>query len=261
MILKEYFRGQFPMKAAGTRNMVVRSKIRKGTSLEISAVKEEDAGRFICEADGRRQEHTLVVVSVSASPSADLQLGSEATLQCKVAGLDPVSTGQWKGPDGRPTSESNVVELKPITHSDAGTWVCTFSHDGRTHDFSLDIKVQGPAPQTAAPPPSQTSGDKSSCSGCGTAPPASALLLGLSWWVWVAGGVGCLVVVLLVVFVIVLCKRIKRRKRKFLTMKNGQHPLKSKPYCQCDRPAAAKPRQGRRREKPSAPPLQPLLIQ
>lgn len=34
----------------------------------------------------------------------------------------------------------------------------------------------------------------------------------LDWWVWVAVGLGGLVVVLLMVFVIVMCKRIRRRK-------------------------------------------------
>ena len=36
--------------------------------------------------------------------------------------------------------------------------------------------------------------------------------LGLSWWMWVAVGVGGLVVVFLMVLVIALCRRIKRRK-------------------------------------------------
>ena len=66
-------------------------------------------------------------------------------------------------------------------------------------------------PETSAP--AKSGGNKTS------KPPSSpgntpegALLLGLSWWVWLAIGVGCLVVVLLMVFVIVMCKRIKRRK-------------------------------------------------
>lgn len=43
-------------------------------------------------------------------------------------------------------------------------------------------------------------------------PPPPLLLLGLSWWLWVVIGVGCLIVVVLMFFVIYLCKRIQRKK-------------------------------------------------
>lgn len=80
-------------------------------------------------------------VSVSASPSADLQLGSEATLQCQVKGLMPDYAVQWKRPGGSPHTTSQVVQLKSVARSDAGTWQCTFSHDGVTYNENLDIKV------------------------------------------------------------------------------------------------------------------------
>lgn len=82
-------------------------------------------------------------------------------------------------------------------------------------------------------------------------------LLGLSWWVWVAVGVGGLVSLLLLVFAIILCQKIRRKKRrKYLRVKNATQPLKPRKYCECNRPtAAAKPQQGRRREKPSPLPL------
>ncbi|XP_078108718.1 neural cell adhesion molecule 1-like isoform X2 [Sander vitreus] len=230
----------------------------KVTSLEISGVREEDVGKFICTADGRSYEHTLLVVSVSASPSSELQLGSEATLQCQVKGLNPPdSPVQWKRPDGSPHSGSQTVQLKSVARSDAGNWKCTFSHEGATYSESLEIKVQEPVPETAAPSPSPSS-KKITQPGVNQSPSTDAVLLGLKWWMLVALGVGCVVVVLLMVFVIVLCKRFKRRKRRFLNKKNGRQP---KTYCQCDRPAAAaKPQQGRRKKKPSALPLQPLLI-
>lgn len=248
-------------KASRTADIVGRSKVKQDTKLEISAVKEEDAGKFICTADGSHHEHILLVVSVWATPSNELQLGSEATLHCRVKGLDQDPSVQWKRPDGSPHSGS----FKSATRSDAGTWECVFSHHGETYKRSLTIKVQEPEAATPSSPQSSNDVLKPSCPDCVThqasLTPSVALLLGLSWWVWVAVGVGCLVVVLLMVFVIVLCKRIKRKKRKFQTMKNGRQPLKPKKYCQCDCPAAAaKPQQGRRREKPSAPPLQPLLM-
>lgn len=40
-----------------------RSKLKSETTLEISGVREEDVGKFICTADGTSYEHTLLVVS------------------------------------------------------------------------------------------------------------------------------------------------------------------------------------------------------
>ncbi|TNN54526.1 hypothetical protein EYF80_035229 [Liparis tanakae] len=246
-------------------DILQRSKVSSQTKLEISDVTEEDAGKFVCNADGRREEHTLLVASVWASPTADLQLGSEATLHCQVSGLDRDSAVSWTSPDGSPHSG----RLESVRRSDAGTWQCVFSIDGGVYSQNLAIEVQGPAPETVAPPSS--SSPSTSCLDCeyhlrsllGVArppPSAAAPLLGLSRWVWLTAGGGCLAVALLLVFVVVLCERIKRKKRKHRVMKNGRQKPKS--YCQCDCPAAAaKPQRGRRRETPSAPPLQapPLL--
>lgn len=82
-------------------------------------------------------------VSVSASPSADLQLGSEATLQCQVKGLMPEYAVQWERPGGSPHITSQVVQLKSVARSDAGAWNCTFSYDEMTYSESLNIKVKG----------------------------------------------------------------------------------------------------------------------
>ncbi|XP_054477632.1 uncharacterized protein LOC129109559 [Anoplopoma fimbria] len=243
----------FPSKGKG--EIVTNSKVKQ-TKLEIVLVKKEYAGKFICIADENRQEHTLLVASVSvkASPSTELQLGSEAELDCQVEGLDQGSTATWKRPDG--SLHSGI--LKSVDHSDEGDWECTFPSGGETYSQILAIKVKGPTPVPADPTLSQGT----TCVDCVTHPPSvTAFLLGLSWWVWVAVGAGCLVVVLLLVFVIILCKRIKKKQGKFQAMKNGRQPLKPKKYCKCDSPAAAaKPQQKRRREKPSALPPQPLLM-
>ncbi|XP_033497386.1 limbic system-associated membrane protein isoform X1 [Epinephelus lanceolatus] len=253
---------KYSFPRTGKSDTALRSKIRPETRLEIAGVTMQDAGKFTCKADGKSYQHTLLVVLVSASSSGDLLLGSEVTLKCQVTGMNPDSTVQWKRPDGRSHAGSQA-ELKSVARSDAGTWNCMFSYDGTTYSESLEIKVQ--EPKTTAPPPTQKSKDngKPSCLDCVTHPkPNDALLLGLSWWMWVAIGVGCLLVLLLIVLIVVLRERNKRRKRKFRSMKNGGLPMRPKNYCQCNRPAAAaKPQQGRRREKPSAPPLQPLLME
>ncbi|XP_076593892.1 T-cell surface glycoprotein CD4-like [Chaetodon auriga] len=240
-----------PLK--GESEIADRSRL-SGTDLRIRGVKEQDAGKFTCIIDGKSQEHTLLVVSLSLRSSADLRLGSEATLECNVKGVNPEPAVQWKRPGGSVHTESQIAQLKPLARSDEGTWSCTFSHAGKAHSESIEIKVAEPVRTTLAPVPPKNSKDV-------TVPKPPKTPMGLSWWMWVVIGVGCVVVLLLMVFVICLCRRIKRRKRVLRKMKNGrQRPMPAQ-YCQCNRPtAAAKPQQGRRREKPSAPPLQPLLM-
>ncbi|XP_036930936.1 CD4-2 molecule, tandem duplicate 2 [Acanthopagrus latus] len=254
--------GKFSRK--GQTDLGRRSAVKQ-SNLVISNVKPADAGSFTCMADGRIQQKALVVVSVSADPSVELHPGSKVTLQCEVNGLSPSSTIQWQRPDGSSLAgPSQTVE--PVALSDAGTWACTFTYGGQTYTQNLPIKVKEPV-TTTTPPLVSSKNSKNDPKNPETPstsdlPNAAGQLLGLSWWMWVVIGVGCLVVVLLMVLVIVLCKRIKRRKRKLQMMKDGRQLLTPRQYCQCNCPAAAaKPQQGRRREKPSVPPLQPLLME
>ncbi|KAI4811685.1 hypothetical protein KUCAC02_014562 [Chaenocephalus aceratus] len=223
-------------KRKGNSAIALRSKDYRETNLQISGLKEEDAGKFTCTVDGKSQEHTLLVVSVSADPpvTAGGRRGFAAVWgqRSRLGGAAVEESKRTKT-----TQKPFVLNLFP---SDAGTWECLYSHEGVEYKESLVIKVKGSVPQY---PP-----------GVSQSPSVTSLLLGLRWWVWVAVGVGSLVVFLLVVLVTVLCKRIKRRKKRYLKMKMGRLPLQPKQYCQCERPAAAeKPRQGRRREKPKAP--------
>ncbi|XP_070823044.1 T-cell surface glycoprotein CD4-like [Chaetodon trifascialis] len=245
-----------PAPRKGQGEIVERSRL-SNTDLRIRGVKEQDAGKFTCQVDGKSHEHILLVVSVSLRSSADLRLDSEVWLECNVKGLNPGPAVRWTRPDGSVHTESQIAHLKPLARSDEGTWSCTFSHAGKTHSEIIEIKVKEPVRTTLAPVPSKNPKDVRVIN-----PPLDTKPgLGLSWWMWVVIGVGCVVVLLLMVFVICLCKRIKRRKRILRKMKNGRQRPMPEQYCQCNRPtAAAKPQQGRRREKPSAPPLQPLLM-
>ncbi|KAK1895275.1 T-cell surface glycoprotein CD4 [Dissostichus eleginoides] len=244
-------RGGFKRK--GTGATALRSMEQGDTNLQISRLKEEDAGKFTCIVDRKSQEHTLLVVSVSADPPGELQVGAEASLQCGVRGHDSVAQ-QWRSPKGQKTL-SGTFRLESVALSDAGTWECVFSLEGVEYRESLVIKVKEPA-STQKPESTPIHGSVPRYPpNVSQSPSVTSLLLGLRWWVWVAVGVGFLIVLLLVVLVILLCKRIQRRKRRYLKMKMGRLPLQPKEYCQCERPAAAeKPRQGRRREKPKAPP-------
>ncbi|KAF0045538.1 hypothetical protein F2P81_002067 [Scophthalmus maximus] len=147
---------------------------------------------------------------VSASPPEELPPGSNVTLHCEVKGLNPGSTVQWTGPDGRPHAVSETVHLQRVAPSDAGTWVCAFSYDGQTYSENLDIKVRDPARKVITSPPPRIVDQQTTYPSCDLKPHSGVGRLG--WWLWVAVGGGCLVVLLLVVLVIVLCKRSRRRK-------------------------------------------------
>lgn len=79
---------------------------------------------------------------VSVSPSGELQPGSNATLKCQVDGPSPGPSLKWKKPDNKPI-ESHTVEIKSVELSDAGTWKCEFSWNGKMETVSLNIKVKG----------------------------------------------------------------------------------------------------------------------
>lgn len=244
----------FPLK--GAAELVQRSVVRQ-TNLEISNVRETDAGQFTCSADGTPHEHSLVVVSVlvSVNPSAVLKLNDEATLHCEVKGQPQGCEVKWQSPNTKSPTNPSTVQLKPVTSSHNGAWECIVTCGSNKFSQSLTITVKEPPTTTKSPPKPDGKSEKT-CDTCGN-DDASPGLLGLAWWVWVAIGVSCLVAILLMVCVIVLCVRVKRRKKRFLKMKGQQRP-RHKKYCQCDHPtAAAKPKQGRRREKPSALPLHP----
>ncbi|KAK2844764.1 hypothetical protein Q5P01_011423 [Channa striata] len=181
------------------------------TQLSIRNVKEEDAGPFSCISDGKQYEHRLLVFSVSARPSSELELNSEAELHCRMQ----------------------------------GTWFCMISENGMSYNESLTIVVKVPATTKPSPTENSKSNHKPDSTPCSTKDP-------LSWWIWVAVGVGCFVVILLMTCVIVLCKRLQRRKKKHLRMKNGR--LRPTQYCKCNTgTAAARPQHGRgkRSHRPS----------
>ncbi|XP_014859325.1 PREDICTED: T-cell surface glycoprotein CD4-like [Poecilia mexicana] len=246
----------------GSSEIKMRAKKSKDTDIEISKIMEGDSGKFTCVVGRSSHEHHLIVVSVSA-PSGPLKVGADATLECKAnsggSGLSQLEV-KWRKPDGSVQTESKV-ELKSVALTDKGTWQCLVSCQEEKFTKTVTINVEEPVPEPTTPtlvnPKNPNSGNGNDSSG---GPEDPMMLLGLVWWIWVAIGAGSLVVIILVIVIIVMHKRNKRKKKKFLRMKKAQLSQKPKKYCQCVRQtAAAKPQQGRRREKPSALPLQPLL--
>ncbi|XP_054903551.1 CD4-2 molecule, tandem duplicate 2 [Poeciliopsis prolifica] len=255
------FKKNFPSK--GQSKFRQRVKVIEEINMEISGIIESDFGKFTCAADGSSHEHDLIVVSVSV-PSGPLKVGADATLECKTnSGVSGQFNPKvkWQKPDGSVQIETRV-ELKPVASSDKGIWSCVVSCKGETFVKNVTINVEENVPKTAIPtlvenPKSSNSGNGKNSTGGVRGSGDPLLLLGLAWWIWAAIGAGGLIVIILIIVIIVVHKRNKRRKNKFLRMKKAQTPKK---YCQCVRQAAAaKPQQGRRREKPSALPLQPLL--
>ncbi|XP_040900230.1 T-cell surface glycoprotein CD4-like [Toxotes jaculatrix] len=246
-LIVRYF-GKSGQSSNGQATIKARAKVKQTPNLEISGVNKEDSGKFTCVADGSRQEHMLLVVSVSASPPS-AWVGGQVALNCEVGGLNQDSV-QWNRPDGSLHEGSGKVQLNHVSLSDAGTWTCTFFYDSKKYSESLNIVVKAPTTTAPTSSPTQNSkvNSKKTCPNCGTG-------VGHLWWVWVVVGVGCLVVIVLTVLVIVLCKRIRRRKKM-------RQSLRPKQYCQCKRQTAApKLQQGRQKGRPSVLPLQPLLTE
>ncbi|XP_039886051.1 CD4-2 molecule, tandem duplicate 2 isoform X2 [Simochromis diagramma] len=196
----------FPRK--GTAELAQRSVVRQ-TNLEISSVRETDAGEFECSADWTPRYHSLVVfsVSVSVTPSAVLKLCDEATLHCEVKHLLKGCEVKWKSPNADSPEWPSTVQLKSVTSSHNGTWECIITCDGK------QLK-----PPTSTTPPSTrknitlfvTSVQKTTCTTCTTCT-ADDCPLGLSCWMWIAMGVCCQFGMFLIVCVTVLCKCMSRR--------------------------------------------------
>ncbi|XP_039475084.1 uncharacterized protein LOC120442539 isoform X2 [Oreochromis aureus] len=179
---------------------LVRRSVMRQTNLEISSVKETDAGEFTCSADGTQHQHSLVLVSVSVSvtPSTVLKLCDEATLQCEVKHLLKGCEVKWKSPNADSPEWPSTVQLKPVTSSHNGTWECIITCDGK----------QLKPPTSTTPPSTLKNITLFVTSVQGT---ANDCPLGLSCWMWIAIGVCCQFGMLLIVCVTVLCKCMSRR--------------------------------------------------
>uniref|UniRef100_A0A668S8B2 Ig-like domain-containing protein n=1 Tax=Oreochromis aureus TaxID=47969 RepID=A0A668S8B2_OREAU len=184
---------------SGSVELVQRSVLRQ-TNLEISSVKETDAGQFTCFADGTRHNHSLVVLSVLASvkPSAVLELNNEARLRCEVKGQHQGCEVKWRSPNTYSLTNTSTVQLKPVKTSHNGAWECIITCGRNTFSEPLAITVQGNI---------QLLGMKTLVHICGT---ANDCPLGLSCSMWFAIGVCCQFGMLLIVCVTVLCKCMRR---------------------------------------------------
>ncbi|XP_053737405.1 uncharacterized protein LOC128768506 isoform X1 [Synchiropus splendidus] len=217
-----------------------KAKLKKGIDLELRNVKENNAGLYQCNADGKISKQILQLISVQVSPS-ELTVGGTAWFNCDVPGRQTLV--QWMSPRGSLYNNPMPI-VRPLSSSHSGRWLCVFSHDGETYSHGLDVTVKeattAPSPTTIAsyptnntspPPPTHRSGE--------------LLFLGLGGWMWAALAFSILMLMLLTLLIYGLSKQLQRRKHRLLRMK------KNRVYCNCRLPtAAASLQRGRRRDKP-----------
>ncbi|XP_061531630.1 uncharacterized protein LOC133402073 isoform X1 [Phycodurus eques] len=237
--------GKTHMLLRSTNAIGSRSKVTQETNLEITAVEESDAGQFTCFVDNKLKVHTLVVVSVLVEPAGGLWLHSLAVLQCWVAGLPSDTVVHWRRPGGARRWDRGIARLDPVEASHVGKWECVFYHEVAEYTEEIEIDVKNIYMTTSTPSTKDL--------GYSPPPPVQPALPKLGWWLLVAGS---LVVLLLLSLVLLLFGQIRRRKKRFLQMKNARKPMNARQYCQCRCPtAAAVPLRPEKKKKPPALPL------
>ncbi|XP_067007023.1 lachesin [Anabrus simplex] len=132
-----------------------RFRLVEGYNLQISDVKPQDAGDYVCqisEGDNRDQIHTveiLVPPSIRMSPGSGqlkARKGGTVTLECKASG-NPVPSILWTRKDNTlPTGEKSVegfsITLEKVDRHQAGVYQCTASNgvgEPVTVDMQLDV--------------------------------------------------------------------------------------------------------------------------
>uniref|UniRef100_A0A8C6V0M1 Ig-like domain-containing protein n=1 Tax=Neogobius melanostomus TaxID=47308 RepID=A0A8C6V0M1_9GOBI len=129
------------MPLRGKGEIVQRSRMKQGRNLEISRITPQDAGLFTCSGNRQEEHHRLVVSSASVSPSARLEVGSEATLQCEVSGLPQGAAVEWVRPGGGQRHRTSRLQLSSVALTDAGSWECVFSVGGKTLNETVTLQV------------------------------------------------------------------------------------------------------------------------
>ncbi|XP_072536833.1 uncharacterized protein [Salminus brasiliensis] len=141
------------MSKTGTQskgNVAAKAKV-SGIKLKIPTLTTTDSGTYRCSGvdENKRtvkQEHTLHVVSVKASPSQMVMHSSNVNLSCEIPS-SPKAEVRWIKPGSTVTYIFNkVLTLKSVNLTHAGTWICQIGKIEALMD--LNITVLGPLKST-----------------------------------------------------------------------------------------------------------------
>uniref|UniRef100_A0A8C9RXD1 Uncharacterized LOC108922092 n=1 Tax=Scleropages formosus TaxID=113540 RepID=A0A8C9RXD1_SCLFO len=198
-----------------------KSKIRLAY-LKIKNLQRLDTGKYECHSSGGKTEHQLYVVTVSTSPAGPLLHSSKATLNCGVEGRSPTKR-IWKRPNGiNVDTENGIASLSYVTLNDSGTWLCLIEDNGKEYKQELKINVLGADLLLLSEPLSENQST--------TTP-----VLEQNLWLWIAVGVGCAILISLIIVAVLLHQRKKRIKRRMRKMKSLEQRMVARDYCVCNR--------------------------
>ncbi|XDV46077.1 hypothetical protein PO909_014036, partial [Leuciscus waleckii] len=120
----------------------------RGNILRIDQVTESDSGQYRCTATNNvGSEHSHVVLNIQSLPqiaaqpeAKEVTVGSDAILPCIASGY-PVPTIIWSKVENELPSkcrqDGHVLTVPGVTHSDAGTYVCTAANkQGKVEAFT-----------------------------------------------------------------------------------------------------------------------------
>ncbi|XP_052450997.1 basement membrane-specific heparan sulfate proteoglycan core protein isoform X26 [Carassius gibelio] len=120
----------------------------KGNILRIDHVVESDSGQYRCTATNNvGSEYNQVVLNIQSLPqisaqpeSKDVTVGSDAVLPCIASGY-PVPTITWSKVENelppKCRQDGHVLTVPGVTHTDAGTYVCTAANkQGKVEAFT-----------------------------------------------------------------------------------------------------------------------------
>ncbi|KAJ8287775.1 hypothetical protein COCON_G00004340 [Conger conger] len=249
----------------------------KDGSIILQPVELHHAGVWACQVSPERKlSLTITVIGLSSTPKLSVSQGESVLLPCWSPSSIPkdwnLQEAEWKKLSPVPATllslggeKGNLlwksmgvkgyslqfedkklpgnlsVTLKKVTVQQSGQYQCLLKfQDKGTVKALVTLEVKG-----------QPGNVNVNVNDNDNGPGTNGLngkdgLLGLSLWVWLAIGVGCLVLTVLICITVYLTKRNKRMKRRARKLRS----LTARDYCKCNRGSVGRPN-GRRRDAPS----------
>ncbi|XP_035251356.1 CD4-2 molecule, tandem duplicate 2 isoform X2 [Anguilla anguilla] len=254
-------------------------KTSEAGSFTLQSVDVADGGKWACQLKKESKiDLPITVLGLSSTPAVTAGPGEPVVLRCELSqsglvgslglqeggwerlspnparllSLEKRADGQlfWNGTGARGSGlkfsqeklDGNLsVTLKKVTVQQSGKYQCFLKFKDRgnvTAQVSLEVKGQSDETNHGG----GTIGDQ---------PNSKGVFLGLSLWVWLAIGVGCLVLIVLIIITVLLSQRNKRMKRRARKLRSMRQPLTARDYCRCSRSTVGRPNGRRRGDAPS----------